>query len=526
MKRKIAIGMITALLLSLTACGNTQGNSVTNAIVETAEGVGDNAADASDSGNIHTAEADASANVNTAEADDKAETDDKEEADDTAETEDTKLRYQPEWTRDAVIYEVNVRQYTEEGTFAAFSGHLQELKDMGITTLWFMPIHPISQTKRSGTLGSYYSITDYRAVNPEFGTAEDFAALVDKAHEMGLKVMMDWVANHTGWDCSWITEHPDWYTQDSQGNIISPEGMGWPDVADLNYDNQEMRAEMIACMKYWVKEYDIDGFRCDYANGVPTEFWEDAREALEEIKPVYMLAEDHLVKELLDEAFDFNYNWNLYDAMIAVAKDNKKANVLKLYIPDNYPDGTYTLNFMDNHDKNSYERTIMEAFGEDSLPAMFSFLYTIPGVPLIYSGDEIGLDHAIAFMEKDTIDWDSSEHDYRELLAKLADIRNGNPALYCGNYGGAINYYDTGNKNLFTFYREKDGNRVKCIFNLSKREQTIDVTDIVYGSETVLLHGRGAEDIDGNDHSVSEEKLSGEVTLQPWEFWILSEEEA
>lgn len=432
------------------------------------------------------------------------------------------VRYQAEWTKDAVIYEVNVRQYTQEGTFNAFAEHLQTLKDMGITTLWFMPIHPISETNRAGTLGSYYSITDYRAVNPEFGTAEDFKALVDKAHDMGFKVMLDWVANHTGWDCAWIDEHPEWYTQDDSGNIISPENMGWPDVADLNYDNMELQAEMIECMKYWVQEYDIDGFRCDYATGVPQEFWEDARTALEEIKPVYMLAEDELKESLLDKAFDFNYNLNLYDAMCAVAKDSKRANVLKLYIPTDFPDGTYTLNFMDNHDKNSYERTIMEAFGEESMAAMFSFLYTIPGVPLIYTGDEIGLDHAIAFMEKDTINWESSEYDYRPLLAELSNIKSTNPALYNGNYGGQINYYDFDNKNIMSFYREKEGNTVKCIFNLSKREQTIDVSSVVDGTETVLLHGAGATEIDMEDHSVSEERLNGEVTMQPWEFWILS----
>ena len=166
------------------------------------------------------------------------------------------------WTKDAVIYEVNIRQYTQEGTFDAFSEHLQEIKDMGINTLWFMPIHPISETNRSGKLGSYYSITDYREVNPEFGTKEDFKELVDQAHQMGFHVMMDWVANHTGWDCTWIEEHPDWYTQDQEGNVISPEGMGWPDVADLNYDNKDMRKEMIASMKYWVKEYEIGRASC------------------------------------------------------------------------------------------------------------------------------------------------------------------------------------------------------------------------------------------------------------------------
>lgn len=428
-----------------------------------------------------------------------------------------------EWTKDAVIYEVNVRQYTREGTFNAFSEHLQELKDMGINTLWFMPIHPISETKRSGTLGSYYSVTDYRAVNPEFGTEEDFRILVDKAHEMGFKVMLDWVANHTGWDCEWIIEHPEWYTQDANGNIVSPEGMGWPDVADLNYDNQEMRTEMISCMKYWVTEYDIDGFRCDYASGVPVDFWEEARVELEKEKPLYMLAEDDQVISLLNSAFDFNYNLKLYDAMVRVAKDSKKANVLKLYIPDNYPQGTYTMNFLDNHDMNSYERTIYEAFGVEALPAMWSFIYMIPGTPMVYSGDEIALNHYIAFMEKDTIDWSSSELSYRELLAELSAIRSGNPALYAGEYGGAINYYEIDNKNIIAFYREKDGNTVKCLFNLSKREQTIDVTGLFDNTETVLLCGKVGE-WNVADCSIGEFAMDGEITLQPWEFWVVSSE--
>lgn len=436
-----------------------------------------------------------------------------------------KEKYPVEWSKNAVIYEVNVRQYTEEGTFQAFSEHLQEIKDMGVNTLWFMPVHPISETNRSGILGSYYSITDYREINPEFGTKEDFKALVDKAHEMGFHVMMDWVANHTGWDCSWITEHPEWYTQDANGNIISPEGMGWPDVADLNYDNKDMQAEMISCMKYWVEEFDIDGFRCDYANGVPTEFWEEARSELEEVKPLYMLAEDNQVVELLNYAFDCNYNFALYDTLIAVAKDTKTADRIKLYIPEDYPEGSYTMNFLDNHDKNSYEHTILEGYGEDALPAMFSLIYTIPGVPLVYTGDEIGLDHKIEFMEKDTIDWNSSEHSYRELLAELGEIRGSNAALYSGNYGGAIEYFDLGNSNVLAFSREKDGNTVKCLFNLSKREQTVDVTELFDGTETVLLYGQGKETLKTDDYAITEDNLESEITMKPWEFWIVSKEE-
>ena len=488
-KRKIA-GLLSVLLLAGTGCAQTGDVQIDTEIKE---------------------------DTTAAVADEGAQ----EAAEETAQ-EETK-RFQPEWTKDAIVYEVNIRQYTKEGTFNAFAEHLPELKEMGVNVLWLMPTYPISVTKRSGELGSYYSITDYRGVNPEFGTEEDFAALIKKAHEMGFHVMMDWVANHTGWDSAWITEHPDWYTQDENGNIISPENMGWPDVADLNFDNQEMRTEMIECMKYWVEEYDIDGFRCDYATGVPRDFWEQARDELDKVKDLYMLAEDNRVKELLNKAFDMNYNWDLYDTAIQVAKDNKQANTLKIYIPNNYPDGTYTLNFLDNHDKNSYERTIMGAFGPDALPAMFSFVYTIPGAPLVYSGDEIGLDHAIAFMSRDPIDWESSGYDYRPLLTDLAAIRSDNPALYCGNYGGEINYYDLGNKSVLAFYREKDGNKVECIFNLSKREQTVDVSEIVQGNETCLLHGLGSDNIETEDVSVADRGLGGEITIAPWEFWVISE---
>lgn len=432
------------------------------------------------------------------------------------------LRYQPEWTKNAVIYEVNIRQYTPEGTFAAFGEHLPELKDMGINTLWFMPIHPISLTNRSGTLGSYYSVTNYREVNPEFGTAEDFKALIDQAHEMGFKVMMDWVANHTGWDCPWIKEHPDWYTQDDSGNIISPLNMGWPDVADLNYDNADMRAEMISCMRYWVEEFDVDGFRCDYANGAPVDFWEDARAQLEGIKPLYMLAECDGIKELVNYAFDFDYNWHLWETLTSIAIGAGKASSIKIYIDKNYPDGTYTLNFLDNHDKNSYEGTIRSHFSEETLPGMFALIYTIPGVPLVYTGDEIGLDHPLAFMEKDPVDWDSSDASYRELLAVLAVIRSENPALHAGNYGGAIEYFNVGDSNnyVFAFSREKDGNQIKAIFNLSRKDREVILGEWLNGSETVLMHGVGA-DVNMEEHPIADDNLTAAATLAPWEFYIV-----
>lgn len=432
-----------------------------------------------------------------------------------------------DWTKSSAIYEVNLRQYTEEGTINAFSEHLDELKEMGIEILWLMPVHPISETKRSGVLGSYYSITDYKDINPEFGNKEDFKNFVDLAHEKGFHVMMDWVANHTGWDCEWIDKHPDWYTQDSEGNIIDPLNMGWPDVADLNYDNEDMRKEMISCMKYWVKEYDVDGFRCDYATGVPTDFWEEARTEIETVKPVYMLAEDGKTMSLLEQAFDFNYNWSLYDNLVQVSSGNKKADKLKMYIDVKYPEGTYPLNFIDNHDKNSYEGTVVENFAVEKLDAMWTLLYTIPGVPLVYSSDEISYDHAIAFMEKDTINWSKGERDEAKLLTKLSQIRNENKALYAGNYGGDIEWLETGNSNILAFKRSLDDNSVVCVFNLSKTEQEMKsdaVSNLVSADQSkVLICGGNGAETQMDTRALEQGELSNGSLMEPWGFMVLGQ---
>jgi len=429
--------------------------------------------------------------------------------------------YMVAWAKDAVMYEVNIRQYTPEGTFAAFSEHLQGLRDMGVTTLWLMPIHPISETKRQGSLGSYYAVTDYRAINPEFGTEADFEALVGKAHALGMTVMLDWVANHTGWDCPWITEHPDWYTKDKDGQITDPPGMGWYDVADLDYSNVDMRAEMIACMKYWVERYDVDGFRCDHAGGVPADFWEAARAELETVKPLLMLAEDNTTPELLNYAFDMNYNWTLYDNLLAVAAGSMDASLLKYKLAAEYPDGTFALNFLNNHDKNSWERTILGAYGAEALPSLWALLYTLPGMPLIYSGDEIGLDHQLAFFEPDPIDWQSSRLDYRPLLTELAAIRTENMALHAGNYGGTVEYLDTGSREVLAFTRQTEGSGITCILNLSGQSTQIDVTELVAAEDTVLVRGNGSRVLKLEDCTAAQAGLRGRVTAQPWAFWIV-----
>ncbi|MDF2484461.1 MAG: 1,4-alpha-glucan branching enzyme, partial [Herbinix sp.] len=245
----------------------------------------------------------------------------------------------PDWSDNATMYEVNIRQYTQEGTFKAFEEHLPRLKEMGIKILWFMPIYPISMEKRLGSLGSYYAIADYQGINPEFGTKEDFQHLVDTCHEMGFKVILDWVANHTGWDNAWIRENPDWYTKNAEGEIIYPET--WEDVADLNFESKDMQNAMIKAMSYWVKEFDVDGYRCDYAGGVPLDFWENVRTKLDRIKPVYMLAEDDRSMAFLKYAFNSNYGWSFYHDLNNVAKGTKKASSLASYFKNkvkNYPD--------------------------------------------------------------------------------------------------------------------------------------------------------------------------------------------
>lgn len=372
----------------------------------------------------------------------------------------------PEWAAKSVMYEVNVRQYTKEGTFEAFEAHLPRLKELGVDILWFMPIHPISKTNRNGTLGSYYAVDDYKAVNPEFGTAEDFKSLVDKAHEMGFKVLLDLVANHTGWDHAW-TANKDWYTTDEAGSIVMPPGTNWADVADLNFDNAEMQAAMLDAMKYWVTEFDIDGYRADYAGGVPKAFWEQARAELEKLKPVYMLAEDDQQISLLNRAFNANYGWQLYNIMNRVAKGQANAKQISLFaerLEASYPVGTYALNFTSNHDENSWVGTEYERLG-DAVKPMAALSFTLPGMPLIYSGQEAGLDRRLLFFDKDEITWDDLS--MQSFYKQLVDLKHQNPALWNGSAGGSYQSLEADDDRLLAFAREKDDNTVIVLMNLS-----------------------------------------------------------
>ncbi len=413
------------------------------------------------------------------------------------------------WSNDAVMYEVNVRQFTPEGTFNAFAEHLPRLKELGVEILWFMPIHPIGEKNRKGTLGSYYSIKDYKAVNQEFGTFDDFKSLVAEAHEMGFKVLIDCVANHTSWDNAWIEDHKDWYTQDSLGNIIPPVA-DWSDVADLNYENQGMRAAMLDAMKFWVSDADIDGYRCDYAGGVPTDFWENARVSLDSIKPVFMLAEDQDHLDLLSKAFNCNYGWTMHHYMNEIYSGEKSVSDIKSYfaqINSTYPVGTYPVQFTSNHDENSWNGTVYERLG-DAVKTFAVLSFTIPGMPLIYSGQEAGLNKRLEFFEKDEIDW-NRDPSLSELYSKLIDLKQNNKALWNGLEGGQIKFITTSSpEKLLAFKREKDGNSVLVVMNLSENELT------------------GNAEIEKNDYSeyFTGEKISlgvnKNITLKPWEYKV------
>ncbi|HMM10740.1 MAG TPA: alpha-amylase family glycosyl hydrolase [Bacteroidales bacterium] len=418
----------------------------------------------------------------------------------------------PEWAKNAVIYEVNTRQFTPEGTFKAFSAHLPRLKELGVDILWFMPIHPIGVENRKGSLGSYYSVKDYKGVNPEFGTFEDFKQLVEEAHAMGFKVILDWVANHTAHDHPWTVEHPEWYNRDEKGEIVSP--FDWTDVADLNYDdNPALWDAMIDALKFWVAEANIDGYRCDVAGMVPIAFWERARTELDAIKPVFMLAEDEGQRDLMVKAFDANYGWEFHHIMNKLAKGEKNAEDVWAYFAKEdtlFAPSSYRMMFTSNHDENSWNGTEFERMGEGA--RTFAVMtYTIPGFPLIYNGQEVGLDHRLLFFEKDLIDW-SKGSEFTQFYTKLNRIKKENEALWNANNGGSFDKVLTGKeKEVLAFVRQKGDNRLLVLLNITPQEQVLSITDqALAGTYTDLLSGEQREIVAGQ-----------ELVLPAWGYWVM-----
>ena len=391
----------------------------------------------------------------------------------------------PEWVSNATIYEVNVRQFTPEGTFAAFEKELPRLKAMGVDILWLMPIHPIGELNRKGSLGSYYAVRDYRGINPEFGTHEDFSRLVAAAHQLGMKIIIDWVANHTSPDHLWIEEgRLDWYTLDSMGKVQPTIGTDWWDVADLNYDNEELRSEMIECMSYWVRDFNIDGYRCDVAGWVPMDFWTRARASLDQIKPVFMLAEAE--GNELYSAFEMTYGWEFHHIMNDVAKGKKNAADIQTYFgKTELPSHAFQMHFTSNHDENSWNGTEMERMGEARF-AMAVLAATIHGMPLVYNGQETSLDRRLKFFDKDSINWEKM--DLVDFYTQLLKLHQKNEALRVGEGQVAPKFLSTPEQSDVLIYtRERNDSKVLVVLNLSNQSKKIALPAAAAGSYTNLF---------------------------------------
>ena len=390
------------------------------------------------------------------------------------------------WGNGTNIYEVNVRQYTKEGTLKAFTEHVPRLHEMGIEILWLMPITPISMEKRQGTYGSYYAAQSYTEIDPAYGSAEDFKELIRAVHANGMKLIIDWVANHTGYDHVWTKTYPGWYRKDEQGNFTDI--YGWVDVIDLNYEIPELREEMIRSMIHWVKEFDIDGFRCDMARTVPIDFWVEARGECDAIKPLFWLAECEILA--YHEAFDVTYGW---EAMRAMDKYMKNEVTLAEILPilstyAMYPVGSEKLLFTSNHDENTYYGTEYEKYGALA-KAMAVFTCTWPGIPLIYSGQEKPNLKRLEFFEKDFIDW-KGEIALHEFYKTLLNLRKKNKAL---QESASVFIVPQDHKDVLVYLCRYQQDRVLVLLNFSDTDASFSFNHpAVAGNYTDLFSGKQA----------------------------------
>ena len=432
----------------------------------------------------------------------------------------------------SVVYEFNVRQATEEGTFAAAEAYLPELKEMGVDIVWLMPISPIGEDGRKGELGSYYSIINYKEINDEFGTMEDFDKFLATAHDLGLKVIIDWVANHTSRDADWWKEgKKDWYVRDEKTGLPIVE-YDWTDIAKLNYNNYEMREAMIDALKFWI-EKGVDGYRCDVAMNVPADFWAEAWKQVREINPdVYLLAEGE--EQWLHEAgFEATYAWELHHIFNAMAKggsetknvagdgtiktDAKTVADLKEYLArddEKYPAPAMRLMFTSNHDENSWAGTEFERMG-DAHKTFAALTFVLPkSQPLIYTGQEIGLNRRLEFFEKDSVkelvDLNYGK-EYRKFYKALCAFRHNNSVLAAGEEVAPIVYVEDAPENVLAFTREKDGNKVLCIFNFSAEAAELKITGAAADKYTCTCC-----------NTTKEFKAGDVVELEPWGFMLLS----
>jgi glycosidase len=420
----------------------------------------------------------------------------------------------PDWAKDAVIYQINTRQFTREGTFKAAGRQLPRLKALGVDILWLMPIHPIGEKNRKGTLGSPYSIRDYYGVNPEFGTMAEFKEFVRAAHGQGMKVIIDWVANHSSWDNPLVAQHPDWYDRDWQGNYRPTPWWDWSDIIDFDFRQAGVRRYMADAMRFWVKETDIDGFRADVAAYVPVDFWEKVREDLEREKPVFMLAEAQM-RDLHYKAFDASYGWGWYNALADIAKGKADVGALFGYFSENesaWPAGAMRMVYVENHDQNSWHGTQFETFG----PALTNTIVLSvagEGIPLIYNGVEAGNPKRLEFFEKDPIVW--REHPNGALYKRLIALKTRNKALWNAPWGARmVGIVNSAPSRVFSFVRQKDGHRVFAVMNFSAEEQKVTFKEGPHLGRYRDFDGGKAVSVDA----------ATQMTLAPWSYRLLTAE--
>jgi cyclomaltodextrinase / maltogenic alpha-amylase / neopullulanase len=414
----------------------------------------------------------------------------------------------PDWIKSAVMYEVNVRQYTPEGTFNAFSEKLPRLKELGVDILWLMPVNPIGVINRKGPLGSYYSVKDYRAINPEFGSMDDFKALVKKTHDLGMHLIIDWVPNHSSWDNPLVISNPEWYAKDSLGKMYSP--WDWTDVVKFDYNQRPLRDYMIETMKWWLTETKMDGFRYDVAHQVPVDFWNEVRPALQTAKPDVLLLAEAEQRFLHEKSMDLSYGWELHHIMNQVAQGKQTVADIDAYFERaamDYNTNDIRIYFTSNHDENSWNGTEWERMGK-ATELMTVFTYTIPGMPLIYSGQEAGSTKRLKFFEKDPIDW--SNQQFFALYQKLDKLKKDNQALWNPGFGGNYTRLVTGqDKQVLAFKREIGLNSVITVLNMSSGPVTVTLPP-----ESVS--GRYTEYFTGNRIKPA----SCPITLQAWGYSV------
>ncbi len=413
-----------------------------------------------------------------------------------------------DWAKNMVMYEVNLRCFSEAGTFKEFEKHLPRIKAMGVTTLWFMPIQPIGEEKIKGNLGSPWAIKDYESINPRMGTIEEFKSLVQKIHEMDMYVLMEWVGNHASWDNVLTKSHPDWFDQDENGGFVPPRP-DWEDVIEVNYENKELSAYMQNEILRWVKETDIDGFRFDVAGMMPTKFWEDLKPKLDEVKPLFVFTDGNEI-ELTDNALDMIYNYDFIDIMTNVSQGKSGVSDIKKFLDnenEKYAKDAFKLYFTSGHVPNSFHGSVFERLG-DAVPTFAVLNATLDGIPLVYGGQEAGLNKRLSFYDKDEITW--KEHEFYGLYQKLFQLRKTNQALWAGESGGKIQMIPTAdNDRVMAFYRKKNEDQVICLYNFSDKDQEITVADLD-GNYTELF----------SDQKVTVGK-SEAMKLGPWGYQVL-----